>query len=83
MLKIKFQVNEEILARVVISKSDMPTDFANYLWDKYRDSYKCLKKRANSKDIDFGIIEELTKQEFFKKFLREANDNLVRIKCNL
>jgi len=82
MLKIDFQVNEEILARVMISKSDMPTDFANYLWDKYRDSYKWLKKRVYSKDIDLRIIEELTNQEFFKKSLLDANDNLIRIKAN-
>ena len=82
MLKINFRVDEDVLARVMISKNAMPTEFANYLWDKYRDSYKYLKKRVSSKDIDLGIIEELTKQEFFKKSLSDANGNLVRIKAN-
>lgn len=80
MLNIDFKVSEEILARVIIYKSSMPTDFANYLWDKYKDSYRELKKRLSSHNVDANIIKEVQQQEFFIKYLQDAKDNLIRIK---
>ena len=82
MLKINFQVNEEYLARRMISTNNMPTDFANYLWDKYRDSYQTLQKNVASNNIDMNIIKELQKQDFFIQALKSANDNYTRIKNN-
>ena len=82
MLKVDFQLNKEYLARVMISKSRMPVGFANYLWDKYRYSYKKLKKQVNDDTIDKGILDELYTQEFFNDNLKSAENNLLRIKEN-
>lgn len=82
MININFIVDEDILARVIISKSAMPTELANYLWGKYKVSYKELQSSVNSKNIDEGIITELKQHHYFKQKLREAYDNCTRIsKC--
>lgn len=82
MLKINFQVNEEYIARRMISTSNMPTAFANYLWDKYRDSYQNLKIDLASDNIDYDSIKELEESEFFIKNIQIAEKNLERIKTN-
>lgn len=77
MLKIDFWVCEDVIAREMISKSRMPVEFANYLWDKYKKSYMELQHNpmCDKNLIDYGIISELKEQEFFKKFLIEAKEN--------
>ena len=82
MLKINFEANEELLARYMISQNYMPTSFANYLWDKYRVSYKKFKRNINDREIDSRIIKELEEQDFFKKDLQSAKNNCVRISQN-
>ena len=82
MLNIRFKTDKDFMARLIISKNNMPTDFANYLWDKYRVSYMTLQKDFQSEEIDNNIISELEKQEFFKKLCDNANNNLERIKDN-
>ncbi len=82
MLNIKFQTNEDIMARIMISKSRIPTDFANYLWNKYRITYTLLQKDFKIKEIDNNIILELKQQKFFKTYCNGAIKNLERIKNN-
>ena len=82
MLNIKFQTDEDILARIMISKSEISTSFANYLWDKYKSSYMLLQKDIKVHEIDNNIILELKQQNFFKTFFNEAKNNLKRIKKN-
>lgn len=80
MLNINFKVDNNILAREMISKSIMPVEYANYLWDRYNSSYIKLQKQINVEDIDVKIIQDLQQQLFFKDFLKQANENLIRIK---
>lgn len=82
MLNIKFEVNEDILLRQIVQKSKMPVDFANYLWDKYNDSYIILKNNFLSENIDFNILKELKKQSFFSAMLQQAKENCERIQQN-
>lgn len=82
MLNINFKVDDNILARVIISKSKMPTEFANYLWDKYNSSYIKIQRHLLAADIDSNIIKEVQQQSFFQNFLKQANENLIRIKQN-
>ena len=81
MLKIDFLVCEDVIAREMISKSRMPIEFANYLWDKYKKSYMELQHNpmCGKNLIDYGIISELKEQEFFKKILIEAKENKATI----
>lgn len=64
----------------MISTNNMPTDFANYLWNKYRKSYILLQNDFNINEVDNNIILELQNQTFFKDFCDEAEKNLERIK---
>ena len=82
MLNIKFNTDEDIMARMMISKSEMPVDFANYLWGKYKISYILLQKNFKSNEIDNNIILELKHQNFFKNYCHEAEKNLERITIN-
>ncbi len=82
MINISFKTDDDLMARVIISKNYMPTNFINYLYYKYRKSYLILKRDITSKDIDDNIIYELKQQEFFKNFSAEASENLKRIKNN-
>ena len=79
MLDIKFQIDKDSLARIVISTSRMPTEYADYLWDKYRSSYQQLQRDAFSNKIDNEILKELQSQAFFEKYYSEAKDNLKRV----
>lgn len=82
MLNINFLVNEEYLARKMISRNDMPTEFADYLWDKYRDSYLALIHDILNNTINQNILKELQQQDFFKKYMNDAKNNLTRIQTN-
>ena len=53
----------------MISTNNMPTDFANYLWNKYRKSYILLQNDFNINEVDNNIILELQNQTFFKDFV--------------
>lgn len=79
MLNINFKVNKEILAREIISKSCMPKEFANYLWGKYRDSYRKVQKQVNSIYIDNEMLKELQEQPFFQVEIENAKQNCKRI----
>lgn len=81
MLKIEFENNVYIIARIMISKSVMPKSFANYLWYKYKSSYFNLMKNIKSNDIDKNIILELQQQDFFNDYIKSAKENLDRIKA--
>lgn len=80
MLNINFVIDEEILAREIISRSCMPTEFANYLWDKYNSSYIKLQRLVICKEIDINILSEVKKQKFFKDIYNIATANLERIR---
>ena len=82
MLNIKFKTDIDLMARLMISKNKMPTEFANYLWDKYRLSYIYLQKDFKSDEIDNNITKELEQQKFFKQLCEGANKNLERIEDN-
>ena len=82
MIKINFEVDEDVIARYMISSSRMPKDIANYLWDKYRDAYVALKYNPKCENIDESILNELKNQQFFKECLIESYQNLDRIKSN-
>lgn len=82
MLNIKFIVDENILLRQMVHKNKMPTDFANYLWDKYNDSYRVLYKDFLSDNIDFNIFREIKQQSFFCRFAEKAKENCKRINNN-
>lgn len=82
MLNINFKVDNDLLAREMISKSVMPVEYANYLFDKYNCSYIKIQRQMTVESIDIKIIQELQQQSFFKDYLRLANENLVRIKQN-
>ena len=82
MLKINFKVDTDIIARLAISQSLIPVDFANYLWEKYNNSYVEIQRRLKSENIEFDIIRELQQQSFFQDYLKQANDNLIRIEKN-
>ena len=82
MLNINFEIDENILSRNIVQRNIMPTDFANYLWEKYNDSYRILKDDDLSKDIDFNILEEIKQQPFFNEILKQAEENCERIKNN-
>lgn len=82
MLNIKFKTDKDIMAKFIISKNLMPITFANYLYDKYKSSYLLLLRNSKSNKIDNNIILELQQQDFFKQYLNEANQNLVRIENN-
>ena len=82
MLKINLKFDKNIMAREMISKSRMPVDFANYLWEKYNSSYTLLKQNINANDIDFNIIKEIKNQGFFEKNVALAKKNLKRINNN-
>ena len=79
MINIDFKTDLDIMARVLISKSMMPRDYANYLWNKYQTSYSRLIWDLISKEIDPDIIAELKEQDFFKSLSVEAEKNLERI----
>lgn len=79
MLNIKFETDIDILARIMISKNRIPTEFANYLWNKYKLSYKLLQENLQSNEIDSNIILELQQQKYFKTCCTEADQNLQRI----
>lgn len=82
MLNIKFKIDKDIMAKLVISKNLMPITFANYLYDKYKSSYLLLLRNPKAEKIDDNIILELQQQDFFKQYLNEANQNLVIIEKN-
>ena len=82
MLNIKFKIDKDIMAKLVISKNLMPIPFANYIYDKYKSSYLLLLRNSKSNKIDNNIILELQQQDFFKQYLNEANQNLARIENN-
>lgn len=82
MLNINFEVNSNILAREIISRSNMPTEFANYLWGKYNSSYIKIQRHVMAEDIDINIIQELQQKTFFQDYLKQSNENLIRIKQN-
>ena len=82
MLKITFKVYDDIMARIMISKSIMPKKFAHYLWDKYKTSYSLLINNINSNEINKDIIFELQQQSFFKHNREIAKENLKRIESN-
>ncbi len=84
MLKINFKIDENVLAKEIISQSAMPVAFANYLWEKYKSSYIVLQNQPNinDNDIDCNIILELKQEKFFQNNLKEAKENLLRIKQN-
>lgn len=82
MLNIKFKTDIDLMARLMILKNKMPTEFANYLWDKYRLSYIYLQKDFKSDEIDNNIVKELQQQKFFKQLCEGANKNLERIEDN-
>ena len=82
MLNIKFKIDKDIMAKLVISKNLMPIPFANYIYDKYKSSYLLLLRNSKSNKIDNNIILELQQQVFFKQYLNEANQNLARIENN-
>lgn len=79
MLDIKFKIDKDSLARIVIATSRMPTDYADYLWDKYRSSYQQLQRDAFSSKIDNEILKELQSKAFFENYYSEAKDNLKRV----
>lgn len=79
MLIFKFKLDKNILARLMISKSQIPTDFANYLWGKYKLSYILLQRNITSTGVDNNIILELQQQVFFNKCYDESYENLKRI----
>jgi hypothetical protein len=79
MIDIEFKVDEDILARAIIRKSCMPKDFADYLWDKYKPSYKALKEYLNETDINESIIKEVKEQSFFCERLNGSRENLKRV----
>ena len=66
MLNIKFRIDPNLMARVIISTSKMPTELANYLWNKYRLSYQILQKDLHSTEIDNNIILELSNKNISK-----------------
>ncbi|MGN0798191.1 MAG: hypothetical protein ACI4L7_01255 [Christensenellales bacterium] len=82
MLNINFEVNKDVISRLLISKNDMPTDYANYLWQKYNASYREIHNAIFSKNIDNNILLELQEQPFFAKRLFQAKTNCKRIKRN-
>ena len=86
MLKIDFLVCEDVIAREMISKSRMPVEFANYLWNRYKQAYMELQHNlmCDKNLIDYGIISELKEQEFFKKILIEAKEIIcATLKSNI
>lgn len=90
MLNINFEVNEEVILIFMIQRRLMPTDFANYLLEKYNDSCELLKKYENSytlvqkaiynNEIDLNIFEEIKQQPFFNRIVKMAQENCERIK---
>lgn len=72
MLNIKFKIDKDIMAKLVISKNLMPIPFANYIYDKYKSSYLLLLRNSKSNKIDNNIILELQQQDFFKQYLNEC-----------
>ena len=82
MLNIRFQIDDNIMAKIMISKSMMPKKFAHYLWDNYKISYSLLIKDIKSNEINNNIILELQQQEFFKISYEKAKKNLERIQNN-
>ena len=81
MIDIKFEINKDILARIMVFKSRMPIDFADYLWKKYRASYQLLQKNMLANKIDENILKELQLQSFFEKSFEEAKSNLKRLEA--
>lgn len=83
MLNIKFLIDKEILAKKMIAKKNfLPTDFANYLWGKYRNSYLEIKRSITSNYIDSKMLIELQEQDFFNIEFEKAKQNLKRIEGN-
>lgn len=82
MLSIDFKVDKDILAREMISKNRMPTEYANYLWEKFNNSYMRLQKNVCNNRIDLNILYELQNQKFFDEQMKKAKNNLARIKQN-
>lgn len=82
MLNIRFQIDDNIMAKIMISKSMMPKKFAHYLWDNYKISYSLLIKDIKSNEINNNIILELQQQDFFKISYEKAKKNLERIQNN-
>jgi hypothetical protein len=82
MLTINFKVDEQMLARLRIARSRMPVDFANYLFDKYKDSYRALQADMRSQNIDSQIIAEVQQQPFFEQTMQGAKENCERIMAN-
>ena len=60
MLNIKFKIDKDIMAKLVISKNLMPITFANYLYDKYKSSYLLLLRNPKAEKID-GVYLNLAR----------------------
>jgi len=80
MINLKFKVNKDVLAREMIYKSRcIPKDFANYLWEKYNDSYRKLKFDPRNDKIDKNIFAELKMQPFFKELVKNSYTNCKKM----
>lgn len=80
MINLKFKVSEDILARKMFSSKAMPKNFANYLWEKYKNSYEELKLYVRSECIDKNILIELQNQPFFKELVIKSQINCKKMK---
>ncbi|MBO5394316.1 MAG: hypothetical protein J6A28_00230 [Clostridia bacterium] len=82
MIKIKFQVDKNVIARYLIASSRMPIKLTNDLWEKYQDSYKKLKCDFRSQNVDADIVNELMNSNYFKSIYNESIENCERIEKN-
>ena len=82
MLNLEFKIDENIIARKIISRNHMPVELADYLWGKYNEDYKILQRDFLNSTINNSILKELKQHDCFKEEIEKAKQNLVRIKTN-
>lgn len=74
-MKFNFIVDKANIAINIVELDIINKDFANYLYDKYREDYRRIKRHQ------FFYTEDLSNVEIIKEIMNYKNFNKIYIKC--
>lgn len=84
MLKFKFVVDEDIIARYLINTStnrnNISVALANELWKRHTEEYRAIQKDPFAKADN--LLAEIKSMPFFQDYVQTAKENKVRIENN-
>lgn len=78
MIDIEFDINEDVLSRIIISTGKMPASIANELWQKNSKDYLRLQDNVFA-NIKSDILTDLQKTQYFKEMFERSVQNLKRV----